>query len=152
MLEEWRPLMCPFDVTMSKAISYCEMFLPTFNTVQRRGDTFDLWLDELMAFWEACPNMPLFEPHLFTLFARLADHTQGHLDWSKHIPHLMTRIHMSFDLPVAYKNVQGLKKPSVDVKSAVRWITSVMNSNPEMFERLDQMFTSLGKILLFLFF
>jgi proteasome activator subunit 4 len=29
MLEEWRPLMCPFDVTMQKAISYFEIFLPT---------------------------------------------------------------------------------------------------------------------------
>lgn len=29
MLEEWRPLMCPFDVTMQKAVSYFEIFLPT---------------------------------------------------------------------------------------------------------------------------
>lgn len=29
MLEEWRPLMCPFDVTMQKAITYFELFLPT---------------------------------------------------------------------------------------------------------------------------
>lgn len=29
MLEEWRPLMCPFDVTMQKAITYFEIFLPT---------------------------------------------------------------------------------------------------------------------------
>ena len=27
MLEEWRPLMCPFDVTMQKAITYFEIFL-----------------------------------------------------------------------------------------------------------------------------
>uniref|UniRef100_A0A673LWV1 Proteasome activator complex subunit 4A-like n=1 Tax=Sinocyclocheilus rhinocerous TaxID=307959 RepID=A0A673LWV1_9TELE len=29
MLEEWRPLMCPFDVTMQKAMGYFELFLPT---------------------------------------------------------------------------------------------------------------------------
>ncbi len=29
MLEEWRPLMCLFDVTMQKAIGYFELFLPT---------------------------------------------------------------------------------------------------------------------------
>ncbi|XP_010704644.1 proteasome activator complex subunit 4-like isoform X2 [Meleagris gallopavo] len=29
MLDEWRPLMCPFDVTMQKAITYFELFLPT---------------------------------------------------------------------------------------------------------------------------
>ena len=77
MLEEWRPLMCPFDVTMAKAMSYCEMFLPTFDSYSRKEQTFQLWFDELMAFWEACPNQPLFEPHLFGLFARMADHTRG---------------------------------------------------------------------------
>ncbi|MGH0136569.1 UNVERIFIED_CONTAM: hypothetical protein FKN15_062569 [Acipenser sinensis] len=29
MLQEWRPLLCPFDVTMQKAIGYFELFLPT---------------------------------------------------------------------------------------------------------------------------
>jgi proteasome activator subunit 4 len=29
MLEEWRPLLCPFDVTMQRAIGYLELFLPT---------------------------------------------------------------------------------------------------------------------------
>ena len=29
MLEEWRPLLCPFDVTMQRAISYLELYLPT---------------------------------------------------------------------------------------------------------------------------
>ena len=91
MLEEWRPLMCPFDVTMAKAISYFEMFLPTFNSIDRRDTTFDLWFDELMAFWEACPNLPLFEPSLLTIFTRLADHTSGYLDWSKYIPKFLTR-------------------------------------------------------------
>ena len=42
-------------------------------------------LDELMAFGEACPNLPLFEPSLLTIFTRLADHTSGYRDWSKYI-------------------------------------------------------------------
>ena len=29
MLDEWRPLLCPFDVTNIKAIHYFEYFLPT---------------------------------------------------------------------------------------------------------------------------
>jgi proteasome activator subunit 4 len=31
MLEEWRPLMCPLDVTMHKAMGYFENFLPTYG-------------------------------------------------------------------------------------------------------------------------
>lgn len=29
MLDEWRPLLCPFDVTNIKAVHYFEYFLPT---------------------------------------------------------------------------------------------------------------------------
>ena len=29
MLDEWRPLLCPFDETMGKGIAYMELFLPT---------------------------------------------------------------------------------------------------------------------------
>jgi proteasome activator subunit 4 len=31
ILAELRPLMCPLDVTMGKAMSYYEMFLPTYR-------------------------------------------------------------------------------------------------------------------------
>ena len=29
MLDEWRPLLCPFDVTVMKGLSYLDRFLPT---------------------------------------------------------------------------------------------------------------------------
>jgi len=29
MLDEWRPLLCPFDVKMSQALFFLELFLPT---------------------------------------------------------------------------------------------------------------------------
>ena len=29
MLDEWRPLMCPFDITFAKAMQYFSLFLPT---------------------------------------------------------------------------------------------------------------------------
>ena len=69
--------MCPMDVTMTKAMSYFEMFLPTFNTLETRKVTFDLWFDELMAFWEACPNLPIFEGYLMGIYTRLAEDTAG---------------------------------------------------------------------------
>lgn len=139
MLEEWRPLMCPFDVTMNKALAYCEMFLPTYDV----GTTFQLWFNELMAFWDACPNLPMFEGHLFALFSRLSDNTCGQLDWSEYIPKFLTRMQLSFDLPVFYKKVQLPKKPGIDVNIAVKWIMGAMNSNPELFDKLEHMFTAL---------
>ena len=29
MLDEWRPLMCPYDITFAKAMFYFSLFLPT---------------------------------------------------------------------------------------------------------------------------
>lgn len=29
MLDEWRPLLCPYDVTFGKAMFYFSLFLPT---------------------------------------------------------------------------------------------------------------------------
>ena len=70
MLEEWRPLMCPFDMTMVKAMSYYSMFLPTFNTQLVKDQTFGLWFDEFMSFWRASSNAPLYEGNLFSIFSR----------------------------------------------------------------------------------
>ncbi len=62
MLDEWRPLMCPFDVTMAKAMGYFEMFLPTLDVADRADSTYRLWFGEFMSFWDACSNAPPWEP------------------------------------------------------------------------------------------
>lgn len=40
MLEEWRPLLCVFDVVMQKAISNMELFLPTIMPLEEHGQAF----------------------------------------------------------------------------------------------------------------
>ena len=42
MLDEWRPLMCPFDVTMMKAMYFCELFLPTMLPPEHHDQGFRL--------------------------------------------------------------------------------------------------------------
>ena len=56
--------MCPLDVTMGKAVSYFEMFLPTFSAQDNPEKTYKLWFDELIGFWSACGNNPTWEPSL----------------------------------------------------------------------------------------
>ncbi len=125
MLDEWRPLLCPFDVTMGKAMAYFEMFLPTLDVSGRAETTYKLWFGEFMSFWEACLNAPPWEPvglangseyldrfpsycpffqHLMALYARLADHNIGEIDWEPYTPTFFTRIQKNFNLPVMYKN------------------------------------------------
>lgn len=40
MLDEWRPLLCVFDVVMQKAISNMELFLPTIMPPEEHGQGF----------------------------------------------------------------------------------------------------------------
>ena len=68
MLEEWRPLLCPLDVTFGKAMSLYEMFLPTYTAWRCPASTYQLWLQEITGFWEACGNFPSWEPPLIGRF------------------------------------------------------------------------------------
>lgn len=40
MLDEWRPLLCVFDVVMQKAISNMELFLPTIMPLEEHSQGF----------------------------------------------------------------------------------------------------------------
>ena len=42
-----------------------------------------------------------------------------------------------------YKHVNSGKKLTIDINTSVKWIISVMNYNPEIFNKLDLMFRSL---------
>ncbi len=136
--------MCPFDVTMVKALSYSEMFLPTYNTHDRKNSTYGLWFDEFMGFWKACPNSVIWEGSLVALIGRLADHTSGYIDWDPFVPTFLTRIQHAFHLPVKYKDVGTHKKVTTgDLTSAVKWIVATMGDNSLTMQYLEQMFSAL---------
>ena len=40
MLDEWRPLMCPYDVTFGKAMFYFSLFLPTTLSPEKHDKGF----------------------------------------------------------------------------------------------------------------
>ena len=42
-----------------------------------------------------------------------------------------------------YKHVNSGKKLTIDINTSVKWIISVMNYNPKIFDKLDLMFRSL---------
>ena len=57
MLDEWRPLMCPFDVTMLKAVIYFDYFLPTCLPAEAHGQGF------------RCPQKATFPSGRFRTFS-----------------------------------------------------------------------------------
>ena len=144
MLREWRPLMCPLDVTMGKAMSYFEMFLPTFTAFENPEQTYKLWFDELLGFWAACGNSPIWEPSLLSLLARLAEHNTGLVDWSNYMPVIFTRVQKMFSLPVHYNKTNvGNKGMSLDSTTAARWIVNTLGGEGPTQNFLSQLFQSL---------
>jgi len=144
MLREWRPLMCPLDVTMGKAMSYFEMFLPTYSASENPEQTYKLWFDELLGFWAACGNSPIWEPSLLSLLARLAEHNTGLVDWSKYMPVIFTRVQKMFSLPVHYNKTNvGHKGMALDSTTAARWIVNTLGGKSPTQQFLSQLFQSL---------
>ncbi|XP_070577632.1 proteasome activator complex subunit 4-like isoform X2 [Ptychodera flava] len=144
MLDEWRPLLCPFDVTMSKGISYLEMFLPTLLPPEDHGMGFKLWLEELLNLWDAAHSTPTWEVTLVELFARVANDNIGYIDWKPYIPKIFTRILRGFNLPVGSKKVQvGRAGNGYDIPTVCIWIVAMMGPDGLIQKHLQQFFRAL---------
>ncbi|XP_030051703.1 proteasome activator complex subunit 4 isoform X1 [Microcaecilia unicolor] len=147
MLEEWKPLMCPFDVTMQKAISYLELFLPTSLPPELHCKGFKLWFDELMGLWTSVQNLPQWEGHLVNLFARLATDNIGYIDWDPYVPKIFTRILRSLNLPVGTNQVvvPRFLTNAYDIGHAVIWVTAMMGGPSKTVQKhLTGLFNSIA--------
>uniref|UniRef100_A0A8C5UGN2 Proteasome activator subunit 4 n=1 Tax=Malurus cyaneus samueli TaxID=2593467 RepID=A0A8C5UGN2_9PASS len=147
MLDEWRPLMCPFDVTMQKAITYFELFLPTTLPPELHHKGFKLWFDEFIGLWVSVQNLPQWEGHLVNLFARLATDNIGYIDWDPYVPKIFTRILRSLNLPVGSNQVvvPRFLTNAYDVGHAVMWITAMMGGPSKLVQKhLSGLFNSIA--------
>ncbi|KAH8027892.1 hypothetical protein HPB51_011122 [Rhipicephalus microplus] len=127
MLDEWEPLMCPFDVTMHKAMAYFELFLPTLLPPEQHDQGFKLWFDKFIGLWENSHNSPVWENNLVWLFARLAQNNIGYINWDPYIPTMFTRLLRSFNLPAASGKVQvNRHSNSYDSTPVVSWIAALL--------------------------
>uniref|UniRef100_A0A672TR48 Proteasome activator subunit 4 n=1 Tax=Strigops habroptila TaxID=2489341 RepID=A0A672TR48_STRHB len=147
MLDEWRPLMCPFDVTMQKAITYFELFLPTTLPPALHQKGFKLWFDEFIGLWVSVQNLPQWEGHLVNLFARLATDNIGYIDWDPYVPKIFTRILRSLNLPVGSNQVvvPRFLTNAYDVGHAVMWITAMMGGPSKLVQKhLSGLFNSIA--------
>ncbi|XP_078000645.1 proteasome activator complex subunit 4-like [Glandiceps talaboti] len=144
MLDEWRPLLCPFDVTMSKGISYMEMFIPTTLLPEQHDKGFRLWLDELLALWDATHSTPPWEVTIVELFGRVAYDNIGYIDWTPYIPKIFTRVLRSFNLPVGTKRIQvGRAGNGYDISVVCMWIVAMMGPDGLCQEHLFRFFSAL---------
>ncbi|KAG1668701.1 Proteasome activator complex subunit 4 [Nymphon striatum] len=143
MLDEWRPLMCVYDVTMMKAMMYLELFLPTTLDPKEHDLGFRLWFYDFIKLWETVHNVPSWEVKLVKLFSRLANENIGYIDWEPHIPLIFTRILRSFNLPVGY--IKNIKSGSYSFKSVAteQWIIAMMGKTETCLSHITELFKAL---------
>lgn len=144
MLDEWRPLLCPYDTVIIKATAYLELFLPTLLRPEEHQYGWHLWLQELMTFWQSSQNTPSWEQNLISLFARLADDNIGFIDWEPYIPIIFTHLIRSFNLMGGTHKVQITRGYSVfNINSVVLWLVAMLGPNSNCQKHVTQMFKAI---------
>uniref|UniRef100_A0A3Q0QZT0 Proteasome activator Blm10 middle HEAT repeats region domain-containing protein n=1 Tax=Amphilophus citrinellus TaxID=61819 RepID=A0A3Q0QZT0_AMPCI len=139
MLDEWRPLLCVFDVVMQKAISNMELFLPTIMPPEEHS--------QVLSSKYSLSEPELTQLHLVNLFARLANDNIGYVDWTPYIPTIFTRILRSLNLPVGVSQMVSPRylTNSYDIGYLVLWVTALLGGpgNPAQKE-LTCLFNSIA--------
>ena len=51
MLDEWRPLLCPFDMSMLEGVNLLAEFLPTTMRAGEHAQGVQLWFHEFVHLW-----------------------------------------------------------------------------------------------------
>ncbi|KAJ8044540.1 Proteasome activator complex subunit 4 [Holothuria leucospilota] len=144
ILDEVRPLLCPFDETMYKGITYLKLFLPTLVPPEHHDQGFKLWLKEIMGIWDNHHNSPAWEPMVINLLARTAAGNVGYIDWTDLIPMFFTRFLRSFNLPVGTKKLQiGRSGKGYDCHAACQLIVYMMGPDGVCQRYLEKFFTAI---------
>lgn len=145
ILEEARPLLCPFDTNMTKGTMYLELFLPTLMRPEEHAHGFKLWFDEVLLIWEKNLNSPSWESNLIWLFARLSSNNVGYIDWTPYIPKIFTHLLKSFNLQGGSHKVQIYRNYTVfDVQPVVLWIVSMLGGDDDIaIHHVEMLFKSL---------
>lgn len=141
MLEEWRPLLCPYDTSMVKGTTYFSLFLPTNLPPQHHDKGWKLWFEEFMRIWESCQNTPAWEQSLVWLFARLSNDNIGYIDWNPYIPEIFTHLLRSFNLSGGSHKVQINRSYNVfSVDSVDTWLIGMLGGNSTCQRHITQLF------------
>ncbi|XP_071454240.1 proteasome activator complex subunit 4-like [Hetaerina americana] len=143
MLDEWRPLLCPYDSHLCHTMAYLEWFLPVTLPPSQAHMGYKLWFEEIMTLWEVCHNGTSWEGDIMWIMARLASSNIGYIDWEPYIPIMFSRFMHSLSLPVFYKQTPSTKHHKLDMSAICLWIVSVLGGNSSAQKYLDQFLKAL---------
>ncbi|GFT37520.1 proteasome activator complex subunit 4 [Nephila pilipes] len=144
ILDQFRPLMCPFDSEMGKAMNYFELFLCTTLPPSEHHRGFKLWFEEFISLWKNWHNIPTWENNLLSLITRLAKDNIGYIDWEPYLPMIFTRLLRSFNLPGRTSMVQVVRAVATfDTNVVATLLASMLGKNSSCQLYISRLFKAL---------
>lgn len=145
MLDEWRPMLCPFSVAIQRAVTYMNLFLPTTLPPEHHDKGFKLWFDEVMKLWlsgKVC--LGVYESKLTLLLSRLSSDCMGFIDWDPFISGIFNHFKTSLNLNAAMSrsNSRRVNEP-IDVGPCVQWMVYMINRENSCLEHIKKLFKSI---------
>lgn len=146
MLDEWRPMLCPFSDSIQRAVTYMNLFLPTTVGPEHHDKGFKLWFDEVMQLWlNGKFNSPgTYESKFTLLLSRLSSDCLGYIDWEPYIPKIFNHFKISLNLNGSSVRTR-MKGPadSFDVGPCVQWIVYMINQNNSCLDHVFKLFKAI---------
>lgn len=143
MLDEWRPMLCPFSASIQRAITYFNLFLPTTLPPEHHDKGFKLWFDEVLQLWlSGKVNIATYESKLTLLLSRLASDCLGFIDWEPYMPRIFNHIKSSLNLNRAMtRNMR--RNDSIDIGPYVQWMVYMISDNTSCLDHIAKLFKAI---------
>ncbi|CAM2708912.1 unnamed protein product [Rotaria socialis] len=143
ILDEIRPQICHIDSSsMHDAVKILESFLPVNLPPSLHSQGFQLWLSELFDIWQSVYNNTPWEIRLIQLFARVAWHNIGYIDWEPWLAKIFTRFLRGFSLPIGTMALLTTKN-SHCVPDVSRWVIAMIGNGSSCLEYLRDLFIAI---------
>uniref|UniRef100_A0A6A7FWP5 Proteasome activator complex subunit 4A-like isoform X1 n=2 Tax=Hirondellea gigas TaxID=1518452 RepID=A0A6A7FWP5_9CRUS len=121
LLQQFLPMMCPFDEQMNRSMRYLDMFLPLVRRQGGRPPNHHLWRPLML---DMLRNSPFWEVIAVGLLSRLAWKNMGHIDWEDELPLFFTKVLRSFKLPVGYRGMAACLGRGFDNSNVAMFIVA----------------------------
>lgn len=145
MLDEWRPMLCPFTSSIQRAVTYLNLFLPTTQCPEHHDKGFKLWFDEVMQLWlSGKVNIASCESKFTLLLSRLASDCMGYIDWEPYIPRIFNHFKTSLNLNGGASRPQMRRAvEQVDVGPCVQWMVYMISKNNSCLGHISKLFKAI---------
>lgn len=145
MLEEWSPMLCPFSISIQRAVTYLNLFLPTTLPPEHHDKGFKLWFGDIMQFWlSGKVSAVTYESKFTLLLSRLASDCLGYIEWEPYIPRIFNQFKSGLNLNDAINRCNIRRhSDSIDVGPCVQWMVYMISPGNSCLDHIIKLFKAI---------